>query len=209
MVSNFSRALLHFLYPPLCLHCHALLPQRIPLLCSTCSEQMQLLSLEERCPTCCAPLRKHRCERCQKRGSLIRYQIAALERVGPALTLVQDLRLTAPLLASLMAYQWLNGKTLLPDLLIPLPGAELLAQELSTLFSVPLLSCLRKRWDGKGFLTEGVFRSTFRCHKKAPLSDRHILLIALTCSDAWLRSAALALQPFFPAQISSLSALEE
>ena len=168
----------HFIYPPLCLHCQALLRQRTPVLCSCCLEQISLASAQERCPTCFSLLQKGRCDKCIHRPVVIRRQIAASERMGPASTLLQHLlrgnRAVAAPLSALMSYQWLEYKMPLPDLIIPLPlfswqsfnPSLLLAKEIGKTFSVPVLSVLKKNWDRETFLTKGEFQSRFDVKKR-------------------------------------------
>lgn len=220
MAFNF-KSLLHFVYPPLCLHCLALLLQRCPVLCSCCLEQLSLVPAQERCFTCFSLLQKGRCDTCIQRPVVIRRQIAALERMGPAATLLQyllrgDRSVVAPL-SALMAYQWLDYKMPLPDLIIPLPPfcfqsvnpSLLLAKEVGRTFSVPVLSVLKKTVDSQAFVTEGVCQSKFEVKKKRSelLCDRKLLLIADTLDDRLLRRAAEVLQPFFPMQIYALAAV--
>jgi predicted amidophosphoribosyltransferase len=122
-------------------------------------------------------------------------------------------------MAALMAYQWLEQKMLLPDLVIPLPvsfgsryrhgfdGNFLLASEVARLFSVPVVRTLNSRFDTTHFLTQGEFRSQF-CLKsriKEPLADRTLLLIAPLLEDARLRNAGELLQAHFPAQMCALA----
>lgn len=155
------------------------------------------------------------------RSVVIRKQIAASERMGPVATLLQYLlrgdRSVAAPLSALMAYQWLESKMPLPDLMIPLPlfrfqfsnPSLLLAEEISKTFSIPSVSILKKKWDRKTFLAEGEFLSRFDVKKKGSerLCDQMVLLIADTLDDGLLRLAAESLQPFFPKQIYALAAV--
>ena len=221
MAFNFKWTLhlTHFLYPPLCLHCQTLLLKRIPVLCPCCLEQISLASVEERCSTCFSLLQKGRCDLCMHRPVVIRKQIAASERIGPAATLsaslLQDNPLSAAPLAALMAYQWFEYKMPLPDLIIPLPlffwqsfnPHFLLAREVGKIFSIPVLPLLKKKWDRECFLTEGEFHSRFSVNRKRSeqVCDRTVLLIAVTLDDRLLRKAAESLQPFFPKVVFALA----
>jgi predicted amidophosphoribosyltransferase len=118
-----------------------------------------------------------------------------------------------------MAYQWLEHKLLLPEYLIPLPvsfwqrhklGFDphlLLAKELGKIFSVPVFSVLRKKFDRTHFLTQGEFRHHLvaKREKGAALCDRRILLVAPKLEDALFRSAGKVLKEFFPGQIDALA----
>ncbi len=217
---NLAAPLVDLLYPPLCLHCQAVLSARGPLLCTLCLEQLELVETAERCRTCFSPFYKGGCERCIHRPVVIRRQLAACEAIGPASTLLraffQGKEEVIPGMASLMGYQWLKHKMLLPDLLIPLPGhakmggkegkkmLRSLAQEVGKIFDLPVMCSLRQKWDYRHFLQEGEFRNCFRVGKGEPLCDVRILLIAPVFDDALLREAGEQLKLLFPAEISAL-----
>lgn len=218
MAFNFKKLAAPFvdlLYPPLCLHCQVTLPVRGPLFCSLCLEQLELMETANRCRTCFSLFYKGRCERCIHRPVVIRRQLAACEAIGPASTLLaaflQGKEEVLSGMASLMGYQWLKEKMLLPDLLIPLPGggevkkmSRGLALEVGKIFDVPVRSSLRQRWDYHRFLKDGEFRNAICVRKGEPLCDARILLIAPVLDDALLREAAEQLQPYFPAEITAL-----
>jgi predicted amidophosphoribosyltransferase len=124
-----------------------------------------------------------------------------------------------PPAASLMAYQWLEMKMSLPDLLIPFPSSFwekqrlgvdpqlMLAMELGQIFSVPVKSILQRKFDRERFLTKGEFqyRVQLSKRKKELLCDRRVLIIAPMLDDAQLRSVGMELKPHFPAQIDALA----
>jgi len=215
--------LLSLFYPPLCLHCEALLPERVPLFCKTCLEQISLIDPLGRCRTCFAELYKGKCDRCLHRHVVIRRTLATCEPMGPGKVLLHGIssgkREVIPAAASLMAYQWLQQQNPLPDLLIPFPTSFWerqrfgfdplfsLTQELSRLFSVPVLQILKKRWDRDHFWKTGQLRAEIEVteKKKTLLTDKKVLLIALKCDDAALRSVGEKLKAHFPAQIEALS----
>ncbi len=218
-----AQAFVHLLYPPLCLHCQTALKQRVPLFCSACLEQLSLTETNERCRTCFAELHKGRCDRCIHRPVVIRRQLAACDAMGPAGTLLRTLcngsKDCISAAASLMAYQWLEQKLLLPDFLIPLPTSFwnkqkagfdphlLLAIALGKIFSAPVLSVLQKKFDRFHFLTHGDFRHCVKAKVKdgGVLCDRRILLVAPEMDDAAFRSAGNELKAFFPSQIEALA----
>jgi predicted amidophosphoribosyltransferase len=213
---------LDILYPPLCLHCQAQLLKHIPLFCPECLDLISLIEVKERCTTCFGELGKKPCHRCIHRPVIIQRQIAACEGMGPEKTLLNVLyrgRREAILpAAALMAYQWLQQKMPLPDLLIPLPiswgqklrhGFDLhllLAKEVGKLFSVPVHSALKRRFDRAHFLTAGEFRfQLISKTRQASLTDKHCMLIAPHLDDALFRQAGAELKAFFPARIDALS----
>ncbi len=219
MAFSFKRLtapLIDLLYPPLCLHCQQLLSKRGPLFCAPCLEHVELIPTENRCRTCFALLYKGRCERCIHRRVVIRRQMAACEAMGPAASLLsgfyQGKKEVLPGMASTMAYQWLEQKNALPDLIIPLPGTDkemtlLLAQELGQLFSVPVASVLKQCWDREHFFTQGGFRTRLSAveSKGEALCDRRLLLIAPLLDDLLLRKAGEELKLFFPSEITALA----
>jgi competence protein ComFC len=218
-----AHAVLNLFYPPLCLHCQTLLPQRNVLLCAMCQEQIPMIDAQDRCRTCFDALYHGKCKRCMHRPVVIHRQMAVCEAMGPANALLNGIHsgrqecLSAA--ASLMAYRWLELKMPLPDLLIPFPSSfwkkqrsgldpqRLLTEELGKLFSVPVRSLLKRTFDRDHFLTQGKFRSRVQLlgQKQEILCDRRVLLVALTLDDDLLRSAGYQLKPFFPAQIDALA----
>jgi predicted amidophosphoribosyltransferase len=222
-INQFRRQTLNVLYPPLCAHCQTALSKRVPLFCPTCLEQIALIDLQGRCWTCFAELHKGRCDRCIHRPVVVHRQFAACEALGPARTLFNALgngrrECVAPA-ASLMAYQWLEQKMPLPDLLIPLPisfwqkqqmGFDahlMLTQEIGKIFSIPTKSVLRRKFDSRHFLTQGELCFRFQVLRKAQeeLCDKRLLLIAPMLDDALFRRIGTELKSFFPAQIDALA----
>ncbi len=224
---GFSTKILHLFYPPLCLCCQTLLSKRKVLFCPSCLEQIPLIDPLGRCRTCFAEFHKGRCERCIHRPVVIHRQLAACEAIGPAHAILSGLRSgkqeCIPAAASLMAYQWLQQKNPLPDLLVPLPSSfwqkqrlgfdpeRMLAIELGKIFSVPVQSILKRTFDRHQFLTQGEFRTQIQLQKrkKEILCDRRILLIAPLLDDPLFRLVGNALKPFFPTQIDALSFAEQ
>ena len=157
------------------------------------------------------------------RQVVVRRQLAAVEMMGPARTLVQLIekgrKECISAAASLMAYQWIEQKQLMPDLLLPLPtsiwqrqkigfDAHLfLAKELGRLFSLPVLPLFKTKFDRHHFLTQGEFRNCVVANgqKGGVLCDKRVLLISPVLDDASFRSAGEELKPFFPMQIEGLS----
>jgi predicted amidophosphoribosyltransferase len=221
--SRIFQLLLNLFYPPLCLHCQALLSNRQLLFCPICLEQISLIDAKERCRTCFAEIDRGKCNRCIKRKVVIQHQIAACEMFGPAKTILNGIqsgkRECIPAAASLMAYQWLEMKMPLPDFLVPLPSRFLekqrwgfdpkflLAFELSKIFAVPVKSILQKKFDRELFLTKGEFQHRVQLskRKKEILCDRSILIVVPILDDAQLRSIGKELKMHFPAQIDVLA----
>ncbi len=215
--------LLNLLYPPLCLHCNTSLQQRGPLFCPHCLEHLSLMETQERCWRCFGQLYKGRCQRCIHRQSLIHRQMAACEIMGPAKNLLQGIdqgctRCIAAA-ASLMVYQWLEQKQLIPEVIVALPipfwkklakGSNPslhLAKQVGKLVAAPLVSALKAKWDQRRFLTQGEFGWCFEVDKKgaAFLCDKRVLLIAPILDDGVFQSAAKELSFYYPGQIGGLA----
>jgi predicted amidophosphoribosyltransferase len=161
------------------------------------------------------------CARCLERQVVIHRQMAACEALGPMLTLKngiqQGKREMILAAASLMAYQWLEQKMPLPDILIPLPvsfwqkqrqGFDshlLLAQEIGKILSIPILNLLKMKTDWETFLAEGKFEERFYFKSPDSLCDRHLLLIHPLLEDTKFRKAAEALKAHFPGRIDALA----
>lgn len=218
---NIKNVLLNLLYPQLCLQCEANLPQRKVLFCPSCLPLLSLMQVQGRCRTCFGELHKGRCERCMRRSVVVQRQMAACEAVGPAGALssgaqagLQDCIAAA---ASLMAYQWLETKMSLPDVLIPLPVSfwqkqmygyshnELIARELGKIFSVPRVSILRRKFDKDHFLRSGEFRCRFTSKKGNAVCDKRVLIISLLFDDRQFRAAGSELKLYFPARVDALA----
>lgn len=181
------------------------------------------METEGRCRTCFGEFHKGRCDRCIHRSVVIRRQLAACEGMGPALAMLNGMsrgwKECIPAAASLMAYQWLQQKLLMPEYLIPMPvsfwqkqkmGYDpilLLAEEVGKIFSIPVISALKTRFDRAHFFAEGEFRyGVDVCAKYGKtLCDKRVLLIGPKLDDDAFRRAGLALRDFFPAQVEALA----
>jgi competence protein ComFC len=220
MAFNF-KSLLHLLYPPLCLHCQERLPDVPPLFCPSCRTQLSLIPAEGRCRICFCEQEGGPCPRCSRRPTPLCCQLAAIESMGAAATLLRALlqgrEEAIPAAAALMAYQWLEQKLPLPDLLIPLPLSKwrryqlgfdvnyALARSVGALLSAPVASVLKSSWDWPAFMETAAMRATYTVHAKQPLADKCLLLIAPKLDDTALLSAATALQDHFPESLYVLA----
>jgi hypothetical protein len=152
---------------------------------------------------------------------VVHRQLAACEAMGPAKTLIQEMyqgrRDCIAAAASLMAYQWLEQGIPLPDGVVPMPtsfwqkqkaGLDVslcLARAVGQIFSAPVFSLLRRKWDHSHFLETGELCCRFQAQKIGALCDRKVVFIAVEGSDRLFRLAGQELQPFFPAYIGALS----
>lgn len=221
MACNF-KSLINLLYPPLCLHCQEKLSHIPPLFCASCCTQLSLIPAEGRCRICFCEQEAGPCPRCSRRPSPLCRQLAAIEPMGAAATLLRALlqgrEEVIPAAAALMAYQWLEQKLPLPDFLIPLPLSkwrryqlgfdvnDALARSVGTLLSAPIATVLKSSWDWRAFVETAEMKVTHKVRAKRSLADKSLLLIAPKLDERALLSAANALQEgYFPKAIYVLS----
>lgn len=168
---HFTRACGNLLYPPLCLHCGSLIVEDSSLLCSVCSELLELLEIREHCPYCFAQAPQEipggtPCQDClqNKRRTLSKVACALLFE-GPARTMVHQLKyggqwyLGQPAGAFLTA-QWVNLNWPVAHFIIPVPlapvkfmkrgfnQAQLLAEGFSRNTQIPLSNALQRKNSG-------------------------------------------------------------
>ncbi len=223
LIRQAKNAVLNLLYPHLCLHCQKSLPKRDVLFCTACLESLSLIETLERCRTCFADLHKGKCERCMQRRVIIHRQIAACESYGPATAILSGIHFgkseCCSAAASLMAYQWLELKMAIPDVIIPMPtsfwekqklGCDpqlSLALELGKIFSIPVKPVLQRKFDRERFLTKGEFHTKIHSiqRKNEMLCDRRVLITAPVLDDAQFRNAGNELKTHFPSQIDALA----
>lgn len=159
-----QKSFLHFTYPAKCLHCSLLLPPECLVLCSTCASLLELISFQERCPTCFNELPdslSSLCQECLHDPLLYCRLAAAFDYEGPAVTLVKQLKYgNQPYLARGMAAflmtQFDRLQWPLPDALIPVPlsfmhqlergynQSALLAEEMGKLLQCPVWDVLKR-----------------------------------------------------------------
>lgn len=185
MLQKIAASFLHLLYPPLCLHCPESLTFNERLLCSSCFSELSLIDPSSRCLYCFGERESANlapCFVCQRHPQSLDRMAAACEQVGPAVTLLNQLKYgDCPYLAkgagTLMAAQFLNLEWPFPDLIVPVPiplmqGFErgynqnnLLAMAIGSILSRPvenMLKCKREKTDGEliydvkpGFVLQG------------------------------------------------------
>ena len=228
-----SRILLNFVYPPLCLHCKALVEESGKVLCLACSDLLMLIELEGKCPRCFSNRYskvRRQCQDCSDRPSVISRIGAALEYVGPASTLVKGLKYggkphLAKGLGAYMAAQFLRLDVELPDFIVPVPQSfdrwitrgynqsELLGKVVGALLGCPVVSPLRRR---SGDLPQAGLSykkrmdlplESFQLKSNVSIADKNILLIDdVLTTGATLRRCAEVLAGGHPANIYALAA---
>lgn len=160
-----GRSFINLIYPPLCLHCKACLPNDAHQLCHTCLTLLELIDPAECCPCCFSPDYSPElslCHDCIKFTPILNGRAAAFDYLGPAAALVRQLKYhnqahLAEGCSAYMAAQFLQLNWPMPDVLIPVPisfthwiergfnQSELLAQGLSNLLKIPVHNALQRK----------------------------------------------------------------
>lgn len=114
-------ALLHLIFPQLCMHCNEETRSSVKLFCNQCISHLTLEDLKSRCPFCFTHA-ENTCLACQNAHTRV---LAAVSYFGPAKTIIEQLHQGrykfAKDAAALMAAQYLNEELGLPDIIVPLP----------------------------------------------------------------------------------------
>ncbi len=156
VIKNLWRSIFGLFFPPLCLHCEEKTDGA--LLCSSCTELLQLLDRTGRCPKCADYCKG----KCLKLCLPYKELVVAMENEGPIRSLVRQLENgklpgLAKSLASYLVVQWLKNNLTLPDVIVPFrrsrwekmrrgySPAELLAGELRQQLGVGKGSIAGKR----------------------------------------------------------------
>lgn len=226
-----QKSLLHLFYPTKCLHCHTLLPPESLVLCSACASLLDLISPNERCPTCfnlcenqIAP-----CQECSHYPSYYSRMAAAFDYEGPAVSLVKRLKYggqpyLAQGMAALLVAQFDQLQWPLPDALVPVPlsfthwlergynQSALLAEEMGRLLQCPVWNVL-KRQSGdfsQAALNleqrKGLEGKRFKRTSTYSLQGKILLIIDdVMTSGLTLQRCAEVLQPAYPAALYALT----
>jgi ComF family protein len=214
------RHLLNFVYPPICLACHALLPQGEETLCLHCLEQLELIDPSDRCSHCFGPAMEPLCRDCRRHRSPLQVA-AAFVYDETASVLVKNLKFggrvdLAPALAGYMAIQLERLMWTKPDLLVPVPmywmrqlhrgynQSYLLAIELQRLWGGSVRSVLARKGGescqgGLNFRQRKALASSSFQVRSECVQDRTIYLIddvattgstLIACAEALLCAGA-------------------
>ncbi len=158
MIFSLFKSLLHFCYPPICLHCTHPLTKRHSTLCKLCQEDLALLDYKNRCGFCFQMKESQNCQHCRGQARFCDYKASAFELSPPIQSLLSSLSHTTPYLASgLASYLLIQLEALgwpTPDYITFVPpyskwarpqASQLLAQELGKLLHIPVLALLDKQ----------------------------------------------------------------
>lgn len=146
------------------MHCRLLLDPRPQFLCDPCSQLLEMIDPETRCPTCFNVLDEFstKCQECIHYPTPFFRTAAVFDYVGPAATIVKNFKYSnQPYLASGMGaflftqFDRLNWT--IPDAIVPVPiswmkrlergynQSELLAIELGSYLKRPVFNAIKRR----------------------------------------------------------------
>lgn len=118
---------LDFLFPPYCLSCH--LPSSLSFFCQSCWELCSPIDPTTRCAACFAEVQTDFCIPCKRRTFLLPFTRAVVfEPTPPTRFLCKE---KGEALAGFAFYQWVQLEWDIPDIVIPMPGMELVAKAFS------------------------------------------------------------------------------
>lgn len=220
------------IYPPNCLHCQSSTAKNSQLFCPACLSLLELIDHHPLCPYCFSdaycPKRK-RCSVCSRKDLVLNKIAAAFDYVGPAATLVRQLKYgRQPYLAkgagAFLAAQFLQLSWPMPDFIVPVPislthwiergynQSLLLAEAVSFILNRPVKEPL-KRLSGD-YSQAGLDRkqrnqlkkSTFILKENQELEGKCLLLIDdVMTTGTTLRHCAEIMLEGFPSSIYGLS----
>ncbi|MGZ3732991.1 MAG: ComF family protein [Parachlamydiaceae bacterium] len=232
MLKQLLNSFRDLLFPPLCLHCRNTISEMTTYLCAECSQKLQLISPQERCPLCFSSeyqLEYKQCPACNLKPSALQAMAAAFDYVGPPASIIRKFKYgNQPYLAdgigAYLVAQFLQLKWPLPDYIIPVPisfthwlergynQSELIGQHIAELLGKPLITpIIRKSGD---YSQAGMSRqqraalttSTFQLKNASVLSDKVVLLIDdVITTGSTLKRCADVLAEGYPAEIYALS----
>ncbi len=231
MMRRLTEACVHLLYPPLCLHCRDPLDPGAKIFCQACVEQLELIDSTDRCPYCYSSAyqpEQRFCPDCYRRPPILDKIAAAFDYVGPAATLIRQLKYgDQPYLAegagAYLAAQFLRLEWPLPDYVVPVPmsfmhwldrgynQSKLLADAVAGIIRSPVQDLLYRR--SGDYSQAGLSRwqrqeldgQTIRLKSTLDFRDSTLLLIDdVMTTGSTLRKCAEALMEGAPARIYGL-----
>ncbi len=221
---------LHLCFPTRCLHCREILAPYQSVFCNSCASLLELIDPKGQCQTCFSLKEgaSHDCLACHDYPSLFVRKAAAFDYLGPASSLVRQLKYAnQPYLAKGMGaflfaqFEQLNWQ--LPDALVPVPlsfshwlqrgynQSALLAEELGKLMHIPVWNAL-KRTSNDYSQTALVLKQrkrlgcAFKLQKNYCLKDKKILVMDdVMTSGSTLHRCAEALSEGLPNLLYALT----
>ncbi len=165
MIRPVLRAFSNLLFPPLCLHCHSLVPEQLKHFCQNCTDQLELINPSERCPFCFSSQycpERIICSECHKNPPVLDRIASALDYYGPAATLVKKIKYGGQYyltegVGAYMAAQFLQLGWKFPDYVVPVPistahwlergynQSKLIADSFAAIIGKPVVEILGRR----------------------------------------------------------------
>jgi len=228
-----SSFLINFVYPCYCLHCHRSTNVTGQALCEECLALLELVDLQERCPSCFSSdycVEDCYCLACAKRTPTLDGIASAFDYMGSAKSLIRCLKYSdmphlSRGIAAYLAVQFSRLGWPWPDVLVPVPvsffkwiergynQSTLLAQHLGKIIGVPVVEALRRRSGdfSQAMLgqetREQLSGQSFFLKRKASLEGKRLMLIddVITTGTTLVRCAELLLTAM-PASVYGLTA---
>lgn len=213
-----KNSLASLLFPPLCLHCEAVLDEKEKLLCFLCQNTLELLEPFNRCPLCFGTYIDTICKRCIDHAPAWNQLIACFEYKNAARSLLLNFKYgdkpyLAKSLASFMLLQYNSYNLPLPDLITYIPQSflramtrgynqsKLLAHHFAALIDCPVVGLLTKSHFtlSQTMLTKeersSLVLDSFSLKDAMQVKDKNILIIDdIFTTGATLNAASQALK---------------
>ncbi len=135
----------------------------------------------EKCPHCFEDS-EGLCRICRRNPDLPFSRAFVFEDTEVAMSLA---KLESEDLVAFAMVQWVNLEWPLPDIVIPMPGAEGIARQFSAMIGRPMVCCL-------------TYRETWECDAESLDTDLVLLVIDKSCSKEECHGAIQALSSTFP-----------
>lgn len=194
----FFRAWIDFIFPPLCASCRAAC--QTSFFCPICWELCSPCDPTARCSHCFREIGDYSeknsfelCPQCRKEPFLAPVYASVFEPTAPVkkLYLQRDERPEA--IAAFFMYQWARLNWSQPQVIVPMPGTQMLVKLLSVWMEAPQMNLLRN------------YSGNWECQSEKVEEDQIFLLIDFNSSLFQLQKAATALSEAFPKRVYVLS----
>lgn len=198
VVSGVFKIWLDLIFPPLCAHCREFC--RTSFFCLNCWELCSPPSPLYRCRHCFSEIEEgtfhetyNLCLTCQKEPLLFAPYAFVFDSTEAAHRLCREIQEMPEALAAFILYQWAHLSWLSPQIIIPMPGAEVLAKPFAFWMEVPYIDLL------------DVTNQSWECDGKKIEEDQILLLLDVNSTLPCLQKAIAALSEAFPKRIYVLS----
>ena len=167
------------IFPPFCTACKDRCETKF--FCPSCWKMAVPPDPIEKCPHCFEDS-EGLCRICRRNPDLPFSRAFVFEDTEVAMSLA---KLESEDLVAFAMVQWVNLEWPLPDIVIPMPGAEGIARQFSAMIGRPMVCCL-------------TYRETWECDAESLDTDLVLLVIDKSCSKEECHGAIQALSSTFP-----------